>query len=176
MDVTSCSKFLSFVLRHKPESIGIELDSAGWVGVDELLEKSLKSGRYINEALLKKVVRENNKKRFEFSDDGTMIRASQGHSVEVDLKYEESVPENILYHGTCEKFAKIIYREGIQKMSRHHVHLSDNIETATQVGSRHGKVIILTINAKLMYDAGHKFYKSTNGVWLTEEVPKEYIL
>jgi len=176
MDVISCSKFLSFVLRHKPQEIGITLDEAGWVGIYELLHKAKSKGIVISIELLKKVVAENNKKRFEFSTDQTKIRASQGHSVKVELGYEHTVPPKFLYHGTCERFVDSILQEGIQKMSRHHVHLSDNINTAKQVGSRHGDVFVFVVKAAEMHKHGFAFFKSTNGVWLVDHVPSEYIV
>jgi putative RNA 2'-phosphotransferase len=175
MNITECSKFLSFVLRHKPESIGIKLDEAGWVDINTLLIASNKSGKQITLSLLEKVVAENNKKRFEFSEGGCRIRASQGHSVKVDLGYEESVPPEHLYHGTVTQFIESIFKNGLKKMSRHHVHLSEQIDTARKVAERRGQPIILEIDSKVMYDAGCKFYKSTNGVWLTEYVHPCYI-
>jgi putative RNA 2'-phosphotransferase len=176
MNVTDCSKFLSFVLRHKPQSIGIELSNDGWVDVDELIEQANKHGKCITDELLIKVVKENNKKRFEFSDGGTMIRASQGHSVQVDLGYEEAVPPKVLYHGTADRFEPFIRGEGIKKMSRHEVHLSADMETAVKVGQRHGKPVVMVVDAAQMHIDGFKFHKSTNGVWLTDTVPSKYIL
>ena len=125
--------------------------------------------------MLDQVVAENNKKRFEFSEDGTRIRASQGHSVEVDLGYEPKSPPEFLYHGTATKFLDSIFKRGLDKRKRHHVHMSADHDTATNVGSRHGKVVVLRVRAQAMVQAGHQFYRSTNGVWLTEAVPSEYL-
>lgn len=165
------SKKLSAVLRHKPESIGLKLDSAGWASVDSLLSKV-----GISREVLEEVVLTNDKKRFSFSDDGLMIRANQGHSVQgVDLKLQPETPPDTLYHGTVERFADSIRSEGLKKMSRHHVHLSATKETALNVGSRRGKPILLTIDARAMQKTGYKFYLSANGVWLTDHVPARYI-
>jgi putative RNA 2'-phosphotransferase len=169
------SKFLSYVLRHKPESITITLDKSGWVKVEDLLRQANKYNHKIDMELLELVVKDNNKKRFEFSEDKKRIRASQGHSIEVDLGYTPEVPPKILYHGTSTDVLHLIFRDGIKKMKRHHVHLSDNINTASQVGSRHGKVIVLHIESGLMHNDGFEFFKSTNGVWLVDIVPKQYI-
>ena len=170
------SKFLSYVLRHKPESIGISLDENGWVEVSVLLEACNAAGQNISEELLKEIVESNDKKRFALNDTEDRIRASQGHSVKnIDLALEEIEPPENLYHGTVEKFLGAIEKTGLQKMNRQHVHLSATKETATSVGSRRGKPIILEVNASSMYKAGHKFYCSTNGVWLTDSVPWKYI-
>lgn len=170
------SKFLSYVLRHKPESIGIALDENGWVEVTVLLEASKAAGQNISIDLLKEIVESNDKKRFAFNDTEDRIRASQGHSVKnIDLALEELEPPEILYHGTVEKFLGAIEQSGLQKMNRQHVHLSATKETATSVGGRRGKPIILEVSALNMCKAGHKFYRSENGVWLTDSVPWEYI-
>jgi len=169
-EVVRKSKFLSLVLRHDPGRIGIILDSAGWTLVDNLL---IKTNLSMDE--LEYIVEKNNKKRFEFNDDKTKIRASQGHSLNVDLGYEEKDPPETLYHGTAERFIDSIKQKGISKQKRHHVHLSDNISTAKNVGQRHGKSIVIAINSRSMKENGHKFYLSTNGVWLTEFVPVKYI-
>ena len=170
------SKFLSYVLRHKPESIGITLDDNGWVEVSVLLKASKASGQNISLELLKEIVESNDKKRFAFNDAQDRIRASQGHSIKnIDLALEEIEPPETLYHGTVEKFLEAIEEAGLQKMNRQHVHLSATKETATSVGSRRGKPIILEVSALSMCKAGHKFYRSANGVWLTDSVPWEYI-
>lgn len=168
---TKHSKFLSLVLRHKPEKLGLTLEQGGWVKLEDLLPTM--HGKLTFESL-KEVVKYNDKKRFEFSEDMKKIRASQGHSVNIDLGYEEVQPPEILYHGTVSKFLDSIYKKGICKGQRHHVHLSEDIETASNVGSRRGKAIILEVNAYRMHQNGFKFYKSTNGVWLTDHVPNEY--
>lgn len=170
------SNFLSFVLRHKPESIGITLDKNGWVEVSVLLEASRVAGQDITIDLLKQIVATNDKQRFAFNDTEELIRANQGHSVKnIDLNLNEIVPPNILYHGTVEKFIDAIMESGLQRMSRQYVHLSEYRETATNVGSRRGKPIILIVQAAKMHEAGFVFYCSENGVWLTESVPSKYI-
>ncbi len=172
---TQTSKFLSLVLRHKPEEIGLALDPSGWVGVSDLLEALARHGRALAETDLEFVVATNEKKRFEFSEDGLRIRASQGHSVEVDLGYAPADPPDILYHGTIDRFLESIRQTGLVKGSRHHVHLSKDSATATNVGQRRGKPVILTIDAAAMKKAGLTFFVSTNGVWLTEHVPTQFI-
>ena len=180
MNITSYSKFLSLVLRHKPSAAGITLDKAGWVSVPDLLAGCAKHGRTITLQMLEQVVAENNKKRFEFRTDFdagcTMIRASQGHSIGVELGYSEANPPITLYHGTDIETAAIIRRQGIKKMNRDQVHLSADAEVARQVGARHGKVAILTVDTRQMAADGAKFYCSTNGVWLTEYVDPKYII
>lgn len=164
------SKFLSLVLRHKPDTIGLALDKNGWANTKELLEKV--NGYDINLTLdeLKTVVENSDKKRFQFSADLSKIRANQGHSIEVDLELTERVPPEILFHGTAEPNLKSIKEKGLLKGERHHVHLSLEKETAQEVGQRYGKPIILTINAGEMHRQGHKFYQSQNGVWLVDTV------
>lgn len=172
---TRTSKFLSLVLRHQPETAFLTLDSAGWTGVEDLLRGCAKARRPITRDQLRHIVDTNAKKRFEFSADGTRIRASQGHSVEVDLNYEPKVPPLILYHGTATRFLESIRAQGLLKKDRHHVHLSAETKMTMQVGARHGKPVLLTILAADMHQAGHIFYLSTNGVWLVEHVPANFI-
>lgn len=172
---TRISKFLSLVLRHEPGKIGITLDAAGWVTVDELLQKLGRAGKGISLDTLRTVVATNEKKRFEFSGDGRHIRASQGHSVAVDLEYAEAPPPEILYHGTAARFVEMIREKGLLKMNRHDVHLSAETKMTLQVGARHGQPVLLTIRAGDMHRDGRKFRQSTNGVWLTAGVPPEYI-
>lgn len=174
-DTVSISKFLSLILRHEPERVGLKLDSAGWVGVSELLDAVGRHGLALTLEELKDVVETNDKKRFAFSGDGKRIRASQGHSVEVDLQYEPTIPPEFLYHGTPERFVESIRRTGLNKGERHHVHLSLNPETAIKVGQRRGKPVVLTIASGDMHRAGHVFYRSANNVWLVECVPAEFI-
>jgi putative RNA 2'-phosphotransferase len=164
------SKKMSFILRHKPGSIGAKLDPRGWLGTDVLL-KALQ----IDKSRLEHIVDTCDKKRYEFNDDQSMIRASQGHSVKVDLGYKPSKPPDKLYHGTVEKYLGSIMENGLQKMDRHHVHLSKDVATASKVGSRRGKPIILEIDAAAMNKTGYKFFVSTNGVWLTDQVPPRYL-
>ncbi len=169
------SKFLSLVLRHEPEKIGITLDEQGWTNVDELLRALNRHGQAIDYETLEHVVDTNDKKRFAFSEDGESIRASQGHSVEVDLSYEPATPPEILYHGTVGRFLDGIRKDGIRKGQRHHVHLSTSTATASQVGQRRGSPLLLTIRAAEMHTAGQEFYVSANGVWLTDHVPANFI-
>jgi putative RNA 2'-phosphotransferase len=169
------SKLLSFILRHSPETIGLKLDENGWAEVSALIAKFDLYDRRIDFELLEYIVENNDKKRFAFNDDKTKIRASQGHSISVELNLNETEPLAYLYHGTVEKFLSDIKVQGLQKMSRQHVHLSSDRETAVKVGGRRGKPIILTINSGAMHRAGYKFYLSDNNVWLTDVVPAEYI-
>ena len=173
--IIKTSKFLSLVLRHKPEVIGIELDEQGWVNVNELIDKANAKGQRMDFDLLEEVVRTNNKKRFAFNDDQTKIRASQGHSVHIELGYSPITPPNILYHGTATRFLDSIFESGLIKGNRHHVHLTKDLGTASNVGQRHGKLAMLEIDAKTMHENGHDFFVSENGVWLTENVPSEYL-
>lgn len=166
------SKYLSLILRHKPETIGIKLDQNGWVDVEELIQKMKIE---INMQVLEDVVVTNDKKRFAFNEDKTKIRANQGHSIMVDLDLKRVTPPEFLYHGTTEKFIKSIRREGLRKQNRRYVHLSSNKQTAISVGKRHGKPIILKINTKNMSEKGYLFYLSENKVWLTDEVPYDFI-
>lgn len=172
---TRASKFLSLVLRHQPETAHITLDSAGWTGVEELLRGCAQARRSITRDQLQHIVDTNAKKRFEFSPDGTRIRASQGHSIQVDLAYEPQDPPELLYHGTATRFLDSIRAKGLLKMDRHHVHLSAETRMTLEVGARHGKPALLTIRSAAMIAAGHAFYRSTNGVWLVEHVPVAFI-
>ena len=170
------SKFLSLVLRHQPEKIGISLDDEGWVSVQELLQAFAAYGFRLTLAELQEVVRTNDKQRFSFSPDGLYIRASQGHSVRVELGYEPCAPPPTLYHGTAERFIASIKQQGLLKGRRHHVHLSEQQETAKAVGSRYGKPVVLKIASDEMQRNDYRFFRSANGVWLTEHVPVEYIM
>jgi putative RNA 2'-phosphotransferase len=169
------SKFMSLVLRHKPETIGLTLDENGWAGVNELIEKLNKNGAEASIVLIQEVVATNDKKRFAFNEDQTRIRASQGHSIAVELHLKEMTPPEYLYHGTAERFLDSILATGLQKQGRQHVHLSTTTETAKAVGGRHGKPVILLVNAKEMHEKGYTFYLSENNVWLTEQVPVGFI-
>lgn len=169
------SKFLSLVLRHRPEKIGLTLDPAGWVEVTELLQACQQHGFPLSQAELESVVVTNDKQRFSFNKDKTRIRASQGHSVEVELGYQPARPPELLYHGTVERFLPSILEKGLLKGQRHHVHLSGDVATAIKVGTRRGEPMILTIHSGQMYRDGCVFYQSANGVWLTEHVPPAYI-
>jgi len=169
------SKFLSLILRHEPERVELKLGDAGWVGVEELLQAVNRHGVLLTLDQLKHVVATSEKKRFAFSEDGLRIRASQGHSIEVDLQYPPQVPPEVLYHGTAVRFLDSIRGKGLQKMDRHDVHLSAGTHVTVQVGSRHGKPALLTIRAGDMHRAGFVFRCSANGVWLVDHVPPEFI-
>ncbi|XOV66507.1 MAG: RNA 2'-phosphotransferase [Fluviicola sp.] len=175
MDHKHISKFLSFVLRHKPEEIGIELTEDGWVHTRTLLDAMNRNGKSITIETLEAVVATNSKKRFAFNEDKTMIRANQGHSVKVELGYTEQSPPEMLYHGTATKNLESIAEKGLVKGNRHHVHLSSDLETAMNVGQRHGKPVVFEIDSLAMQSDGFKFYQSENGVWLTEMVPAKYL-
>jgi len=170
-NIKQTSKFLSLLLRHKPETIGLKLDENGWADMDELIKKSKKRG--LTRALIERVVEQDDKQRF--SIKGNRIRANQGHSLAIDLGLKAVTPPEVLYHGTATRFLDSIMKMGLTKQKRQHVHLSKEIETATRVGMRHGKVVILEVDAKRMYEAGYLFYLSENGVWLTDVVPKEFL-
>jgi putative RNA 2'-phosphotransferase len=170
MNVVKQSKFLSLILRHKPETVGLILGSAGWALVSDILTKC-----DMSMTELEVVVEQNDKKRFEFSEDKTKIRASQGHSVDIDLDYVSTVPPKHLFHGTTNKAIFQILMHGIKKMQRHHVHMSSDRETAITVGRRKGDPYVLTVKSQEMYLDGYKFYQSTNGVWLTDYVPEKYL-
>jgi putative RNA 2'-phosphotransferase len=165
-------KYLAFVLRHDPGSIGLTLDKNGWADIDELISKSK---RPLTRELIEEVVRTNNKKRYRISEDGSKIRASQGHSIEVDLGLEPKKPPKYLYHGTAERFIDSILSKGIEKRSRQDVHLSLDEKTAEKVGKRHGKPVILRVKAGEMHSQGYVFRLSDNKVWLTGIVPPHFI-
>lgn len=169
------SKFLSLILRHRPERAGLTLGPGGWVPVVELLEGLRRAGRPIDRRTLEAVVARNDKQRFAFSADGRMIRANQGHSVPVDLELAPVEPPALLYHGTAVRVVPAIRREGLRRQQRHHVHLSPDAATARKVGARHGKPIVLVVAAGRMHAQGHEFFRSANGVWLTEHVPPAYL-
>jgi putative RNA 2'-phosphotransferase len=174
--LTSISKFLSLVLRHQPQVVGMKLDSEGWLPIDELIENANHRGYELSLELLHEVVASCEKKRFSLSDDGLRIRANQGHSVlDVNLNLEAVTPPSVLYHGTVAAFLDSIREQGLLKRSRNHVHLSEDIDTAHKVGARRGKPVILTIQSKSMHESGHSFYLSANGVWLTDAVPVSFI-
>lgn len=175
MDLENISKYMSLILRHKPEVIGINLDEHGWANVDELINGIAKNNTGFNMEMLEKIVRTDNKQRYSFNIDKTLIRANQGHSIPVDVKLEEKEPPKYLYHGTGEKYIDSIDKQGLIPKSRLYVHLSKDIDTAENVGKRHGKEIVYLVHSGKMYDDGYKFYISTNGVWLTKEVPVEYL-
>lgn len=171
----STSKFLSYVLRHQPHSIGLRLDENGWAEVSELIALANRNGRKLTAELIGEVVATNDKKRFIFNNDGTKIRASQGHSIVIELGLTPIEPPDLLYHGTATRFLDSIRLTGLISGSRQHVHLSADAATAVDVGRRHGKPTILTVRSKEMYRSGHEFFLSENGVWLTSDVPVEFL-
>ena len=167
-------KFISLILRHNPQKIGITLDDAGWASVDELLAGLAQKGHRISFKQLEEIVDTNDKKRYRFNDDKTRICANQGHSLKLDLELTEIAPPDVLYHGTASRFMQSIQEQGLIKGNRHHVHLSRDKETAKNVGSRHGVPVILTVSSGAMHQAGYTFYCSENGVWLVDDVPTKY--
>jgi putative RNA 2'-phosphotransferase len=169
------SKFLSKHLRHQPDALGLTLDEGGWVNIADLLDACARHGLPITRDQLEEVVRTSDKQRFAIDDTNTRIRANQGHSTPVELQLEPLDPPAVLYHGTAKKNATVILAFGLLKMKRHHVHLSHEIDTARAVGKRHGEPIIFAIDCASMHARGHVFYRSANGVWLTDQVPAEFL-
>jgi putative RNA 2'-phosphotransferase len=169
------SKFMSLVLRHKPEGIGLVLDRNGWADIGALIEKASAHGMALTREMIADVVASSNKQRFAIDETGQRIRANQGHSVDVDLGLAPSEPPTLLFHGTGEKSVAAIRIEGLKPGRRQHVHLSRDEETAIKVGSRHGRAVVLRIAAARMRAQGHAFFLSTNGVWLTDCVPSQFI-
>lgn len=174
MSDKNTSKYISLILRHKPEAIGITLDEHGWADVNELI-RGVSKTHELNREILERIVAEDEKQRYAFSEDGRKIRANQGHSIPVDVELEEVVPPDVLYHGTGIKYKDSIDAQGLIPKSRLYVHLSGDLETARKVGQRHGKPVIYRVFASKMHEDGYRFYRSVNGVWLTKEVPKEYV-
>lgn len=174
MSLKEVSKYMSLILRHKPEAIGINLDEHGWANVDELIAGIAKDHEF-NMDILEEIVRTDEKQRYSFNEDKTLIRANQGHSIPVDVELEEKEPPEILWHGTGEKYVTAIDAQGLVPKSRLYVHLSKDEETAVKVGKRHGNPVLYQVKAKQMYEEGYKFYLSVNGVWLTKEVPVKYL-
>ena len=175
-NLTSLSRFLSLLLRHKPSEIGISLDEHGWADVRELIEGVNASGRYrMDMEMLREIVRTDEKMRYSFNEDETLIRANQGHSVPVDVELAEAEPPAVLYHGTGEKYVESIDGQGLVPKSRLYVHLSKDVETARSVGARHGRPVIYEVDCAAMTADGYKFYLSANGVWLTKRVPAAYL-
>ncbi len=174
MSLKETSKFISLILRHKPEAIGITLDEHGWANVNELIEGISKT-QPIDMATLEQIVEEDEKQRYSFNEDKTLIRANQGHSIPVDVELEEKEPPEFLYHGTGEKYVASIDVQGLIPKSRLYVHLSSDSDTAKKVGQRHGSPVIYVVNSGRMFRDGYIFYQSVNGVWLTKEVPLLYL-
>jgi putative RNA 2'-phosphotransferase len=173
---TQLSKFLSLILRHKPDAIGLELDSQGWANIEQLIDKANVAGTKFDRAELLHVVETSDKKRFSVSADGLRIRAAQGHSVSVELGLSPKEPPPVLYHGTATRFVEAILEQGLRPQARQQVHLSLDEETARRVGERHGKPHIFKIDALAMHASGLRFYLADNGVWLTDRVPPEFLL
>jgi putative RNA 2'-phosphotransferase len=174
-DLTKLSKFLSLVLRHKPETVGLSLNAQGWASIDELIRKSNDAGVHFSRDDLLLVVGTSDKKRFSLSDDGASIRAAQGHSVAVDLGLKPQVPPSSLYHGTATRFLSAILSDGLKPQARQQVHLSVDEATALIVGQRHGKPAVLIVDALEMHRRGFLFFLAANGVWLTDQVPPEFL-
>lgn len=174
MNLKSTSKYLSLILRHKPEAIGITLDEHGWANVDELIAGMAKT-HACNRDILEEIVRTDDKQRYSFNEDKTLIRANQGHSIPVDVELEEVVPPEELWHGTGEKYVKSIDGQGLIPKGRLYVHLSKDKDTAVKVGGRHGKPVLYIVKAGDMSRDGFPFYLSKNGVWLTKKVPVKYL-
>ena len=173
---TEISKFLSYVLRHQPEAVGLSLDKEGWAVISELILCADKKGYTLDYDLLHEIVDTSDKKRFTISDDGTCIRAAQGHSTQqVNITHKASIPPDVLYHGTATRFLSSIREQGLTPQKRQHVHLSSDKETAFQVGLRYGKSAVLKIKAQNMYEQGFTFFQADNGVWLTDVVPYQFI-
>lgn len=169
------SKFLSLVLRHKPETIGLRLDPEGWAEVSVLIDAARAAGHRLDFDLLIRVVHENDKQRFSFSDDGNRVRANQGHSIDIDLGLAPIEPPTILFHGTVGHCLESIERQGLLAQSRQYVHLSSNVQTAKIVGARRGKPVVLAVDSQQMHEDNFQFFKSINGVWLTRHVPPKYL-
>lgn len=170
------SKFLSYVLRHEPQAIGLRLDGEGWADIESLIGCAAKDGRALDISIIQAVVSSSDKKRFSISDDGLRIRAVQGHSTaSVNLQHIEKEPPEFLYHGTATRFLESIRQQGLIAGSRHHVHLSQDIPTAIAVGQRYGKPVVLKIEALRMHQQGFKFFQAENGVWLTSDVPSKFL-
>ena len=170
------SKYLSKHLRHQPERLGLVLASGGWVEVERLLAALAANKFPVTRAELAETVARNDKQRFSFDPTGELIRANQGHSVEIDLQLEAVTPPPVLYHGTGERSLESILSGGLSKMARHHVHLSTDIETAQKVGRRRGRPVVLVVDAAAMVEAGHQFFVSANGVWLVDTVPAGFLV
>lgn len=175
-DNIKLSKFLSYILRHNPDSIGLSVDPRGWADMDQLIRKSREKGRTLNRRMIEKIAYESEKNRFDISNDGRYIRANYGHSIPVNLDYTSTAPPQYLYHGTAASNEPSIRNEGIHAGGRQYVHLSPDQKSARQVGQRHGSPVILTIKALLMFEDGYDFYPTQSDVWLTAFVPSAYIL
>ena len=175
MGLNDISKYIALILRHKPETIGISLDEHGWADVDELIKGISKTYEF-DMGMLEEIVATDNKQRYSFNEDHTLIRANQGHSVPVDVELEEVEPPETLFHGTGEKYTASIDEQGLISKSRLYVHLSADRETAVKVGQRHGKPVVYVVKSGEMHKDGYVFFRSVNGVWLTKEVPVKFLV
>ncbi len=175
MGLNDISKYIALILRHKPETIGISLDEHGWADVDELIKGISKTYEF-DMGMLEEIVATDNKQRYSFNEDHTLIRANQGHSVPVDVELEEVEPPETLFHGTGEKYTASIDEQGLISKSRLYVHLSADRETAVKVGQRHGKPVVYVVKSGEMHKDGYVFFRSVNGVWLTKEVPVKFLI
>lgn len=174
-DTAKVSKFLSLVLRHQPERIGLTLDPEGWADIDALIQRAAANGMALTREIILRVVETSDKQRFALDDAGRRIRANQGHSVDIDLGLEPSEPPSILFHGTAAATVAAIRSGGLKPGNRQHVHLSPDAATATKVGQRHGKPVVLRVHSGRMWAAGREFFRAANGVWLTDAVPPQFI-
>jgi len=167
------SRYFSYLLRHRPDAIGLRLDANGWASIDELIRKT--SSLRLTRELVEIVVQTNDKQRFRISDDGTRIKANHGHSIQIKMDLPPSKPPVFLLHGTAERFMKSIRSKGLLKMKRHHVHLTESLSVARSVGTRHGTLVVLKVDALKLFEAGGLFFKTPNNVWLVEHVPAEFV-
>lgn len=174
MDLNTVSKYIALILRHKPETIGISIDKHGWANVNQLI-KGINLKYPITMKDLETIVETDRKQRYAFNEDKTLIRANQGHSIKVDVELKETLPPKVLYHGSAKKYTASIEQYGLLPKTRLYVHLSSNVETAITVGSRHGKAVVYSVDAKSMVEDGYTFYLSVNNVWLIKEVPVKYL-
>jgi putative RNA 2'-phosphotransferase len=175
--ITQLSKFLSYILRHNPDAIGLELDPHGWAHIEALIEKAKLEGKPLSRKKLQEIIDSSSKNRFTISDDGEYIRAGYGHSIDINLALSPQNPPKTLYHGTARKNVESIMKEGLHPGSRNYVHLSSDKDDAVSVGQRHGMPIVLSVQAQSMQDAGYRFYRSESeeGIWMVKEVPSEFI-
>ena len=175
MNLTKVGRYLCLILRHKPETIGIKLDKHGWANTDNLIHGVSLSFPGFDKNILREIVETDDKQRYSFNEDETLIRANQGHYIPVDVELEEAVPPEYLFHGTGEKYAELIDQDGLIPKSRLYVHLSKDVHTAIDVGKRHGNPVIYLVDSRKMYKQGYNFYRSANGVWLVSNVPAEFL-
>ncbi len=175
MNIIKISKYLSMILRHRPQAAGIELDAHGWADIDELLAGMQKRYPLFDREMLEQIVARDEKQRYAFDETHARLRANQGHSIQVDVELQEKKTPDVLWHGSAGRFDHAIRREGLKPMSRLYVHLSKDIETALKVGKRHGEPVVYAVDTKAMVKDGYHFYLSANNVWLTRSVPPHYL-